>query len=543
MKLNAPLLTRRPFLVLPLALTVLFVLTAFIVYMVSRRTGGSFMYPLDDPFIHMIVAKMLAFQGTWGISPHEFESASSSVLYTLILAALFKVFSVNIFIPLIINIIAGALLVVVVQRWMAKQGVKPGAQLLTLLGVIILVPLPVLIISGMEHTLQCLFSFLFIFGFADWMAGPGSDGGGKVPLQTYLWGFLACAIRYEGLFLVAMVCLILLYKRRIGPAFLLGAVSFLPLLLFGVYSLSKGSYFLPNSVLMKSDGMQMSLSGVARFFGRILFKKLSLAGTMTNVAVHHLLLILPLTWLLLSRQMRQSMNYGYLLLIITTALFLQVCLAAVGWFYRYEAYLILSSLVLLSVLLYKYMAEIRQRLKEYPVSLWVVIFVLLIPFFLRSGEAFYTAPRACHNIYEQQYQMAQFLGKYYNNAVAVANDIGAVSYFKTEKNVDLYGLANIQVTRSKRNNYYTPQFLDSLCKGEHAQVAVIYDSWFSNELLSKWNKVASWSIPDNIICGDSVVSFYAIDKGGTPKLKRSLEAYQPALPAGVTVKYFTSGQE
>ena len=60
---------------------------------VLKLTGGITMYPLDDTFIHMQIAKNLAFHHTWGIVPGEFASASSSLLYTLILAFLFKVFS------------------------------------------------------------------------------------------------------------------------------------------------------------------------------------------------------------------------------------------------------------------------------------------------------------------------------------------------------------------------------------------------------------------------------------------------------------------
>src|SRR6187402_792835 len=72
-----------------------------------RQTGGEFIYPLDDPFIHMQIARNLAFHGTWGINPQEFGSASSSLLYTVILAALFKLFAANVLIPFIINCAAG----------------------------------------------------------------------------------------------------------------------------------------------------------------------------------------------------------------------------------------------------------------------------------------------------------------------------------------------------------------------------------------------------------------------------------------------------
>jgi hypothetical protein len=73
---------------------------------------------------------------------------------------------------------------------------------------------------------------------------------------------------------------------------------------------------------------------------------------------------------------------------------------------------------------------------------------------------------------------------------------------------------------------------------EHVAIAVLYAKWFSDSLLVRWAKVASWTIPDNVICSDSVVTFFALDKAIVPGLKKNLQEYQPSLPAGVRVKYF-----
>jgi hypothetical protein len=94
------------------------------------------------------------------------------------------------------------------------------------------------------------------------------------------------------------------------------------------------------------------------------------------------------------------------------------------------------------------------------------------------------------------------------------------------------------VARARKKGYWTPGFLDSLCRKEGAETAVIYDKWFSDSLLQRWTKVASWQIRNNVICGEDSVSFFAIDKGNVGTLKKNLQDYEGRLPAGVTVKYY-----
>jgi hypothetical protein len=529
----------RSIFVLIFAFVALLLPVSLLYHFMTHATGGTFVYPIDDTYIHMVVARTLAFQGNWGIWGHEFESASSSILYTLILSLLTKVFGVHLFIPLIVNLLSGMLVLVVVQRWLQKQAIGVFGQCIIILAVIFLTPLPITVIAGMEHTLQCLFSFLFVFSFSDWLWKSEREGGRQQPGPAiYVYGLLLSAIRYEGFFLVGIACLLLLYQRRVKTALLLGIVSFMPLLIFGLYSMAKGSYFLPNSVLLKSDGLQLSAYGVVKFFGRILIKKLNYTGTLTAVAVKYLLFLLPMSWLVLRRQLSDKRNYGYILLMLTAAVLFQICMAAIGWFYRYEASLVFCSVVMLSVLVHRYRKQVRRGLRAHPLAAGTIAFLLILPLVLRSGEAFWIAPQASKNIYQQQYQVAHFLSRFYDTTVVGANDIGAISYFKDAKNLDLFGLANIDIARRRKKNSCTPEFLDSLSRAQDARIAVLYDAWFDDQLLRNWKKVATWTIPNNVICGDSTVSFYAIDTSMAPGLRRSLTDYQSSLPNGVNVRYF-----
>ena len=49
----------------------------------SNLSGHQFIYPLDDAYIHLALSRNVAENGIWGINPNSFDSASSSILYTL----------------------------------------------------------------------------------------------------------------------------------------------------------------------------------------------------------------------------------------------------------------------------------------------------------------------------------------------------------------------------------------------------------------------------------------------------------------------------
>jgi hypothetical protein len=162
---------------------------------------------------------------------------------------------------------------------------------------------------------------------------------------------------------------------------------------------------------------------------------------------------------------------------------------------------------------------------------------LVLPLGLRSSAAFSKAPRACLNIFEQQYQMGLFLHRYQDTAAVAANDIGAISYLSNIHTLDLWGLGNISVARSKRGHYWTPSFLDSLSRASHVRVAVVYDSWFDTALLHRWTRVGTWTIPANVICGDETVSWYTLDPAYADTLRGQLQEYGSALPREVKISY------
>lgn len=533
-------------------LLALFLPVAYIEWQVLRYTGGVFMYPLDDPFIHMQVARNVALDGTWGINPGEFGSASSSILYTLLLTVLFKICTVQVIIPFLINCVAAIVLLWVVQQWMAKQLVSVAAQTLVLLLAVVLGPLPALVISGMEHVLQLLFCFLFLTDSARWLEEDVALDGKKnppLPWQLLLWAILVTATRYEGVFLVAIVCFFILLKRRVVQAVLLGLVALLPLILFGIYSTCQGSYFLPNSVLVKAETAPLSQGNFFPYIGNLLINKLTVVNTdsmpvgaprpgISLLATQRLLILLPLLFLLFRKQLAERPAFRFLILTLIACTIAHLCFAATGWFYRYEAYLVTLSILAGGTFLAAGKVVPDSKGAWFKPVLAVLLFALFFPFLLRSAASFTKAKQACINIYEQQYQVANFLRRYFNREHVAANDIGAMSFYTEVNMLDLWGLGNIEVARSKKGGYWTPGFLDSLARKRKTKFAVVYDEWFAPELLSGWKKAGSWTILNNVICGGETVSFYITDPACEQQLRKALEEHKAALPPTVTTQTY-----
>lgn len=57
------------------------------VVLAARQGTGVLIYALDDPYIHLTLARNLAHNGVYGLNPDHFAGAFSSPLWTLLLSA------------------------------------------------------------------------------------------------------------------------------------------------------------------------------------------------------------------------------------------------------------------------------------------------------------------------------------------------------------------------------------------------------------------------------------------------------------------------
>ena len=224
--------------VLLTALLALLVPIAWIEHDILIQTHGTIAYPLDDAFFNLTLAKNLAFEHVWGITKYSFTSISTSLLYPFVLGFIYLVSGTSLVVPLLVNGVAAIWFIKVLHNWLIRQNISPIGQLLILLAVIYLTPLPALVISGMEYPLELLFTFLFLSNLVE------------INRKTYVYAILMLTSSYETLPVLLVVCILLLVRRGWWEAVKLLFISVLPLYLFGLLSITHHNYFVPNPLVI-----------------------------------------------------------------------------------------------------------------------------------------------------------------------------------------------------------------------------------------------------------------------------------------------------
>ncbi len=525
-----------------LALAVLAGATAVLLVEALARNGGRFTYALDDTYIHMAIAKNLVRHGVWGVTPYGFSSSSSAPLWTLLLAVSYGVSGVREITPFLLNLFFAGLVVGITYRELRDRLPTP-VVLLALLGMIFFAPLVPMSFTGMEHTAELFLTLLTVTLAATALAEDAPSPATRRWLLVC--AALTVAVRYEGVFLVLVLATLFAARKRWRFALALVASGLLPVALYGVVSVAMGWYFLPNSVLVKGTRQDQAVIDFVRDLlpGRhgldrqaIVELVPSLVFVKLNAQRHiSFLVIAGLLWLTYHRGRFWSRASTVTAAFVGTAL-LHVQFADATSFYRYEAYVVGFGVFALALAVAESppwpQAGQGRGDRLFRVSATLLLLVLVsAPLRTRAVRSLAQTPQASHNIFDQQVQMAAFLGSYYRGQVVAANDIGAIDFGTDLRLVDLAGLATREPAAYTLRRSFGADQVAAVADEYHAQIAVVYDSWF--KIPPRWLKAGEWQIRDNVVCGDNVVSFYAVDPAVLLDLKRNLQAFAPRLPRDV----------
>ncbi len=514
---------RSEYLPVAIASLILLIVTLTMLRLSLSRTDGHLVYPLDDTYIHLSLAKNFTLHGDWGLSPGQFDPSSSSPLYILLLTLTFFVVGVKGWVPLALGILAGFAILYTVHRITRTESSSEMVRRVSLFGMIILVPLPFLMLLGMEHLFQVLIDVLFIY-----LLTKNKFFRSNSTLWLIILAAMTTGIRYEGLFLIGVACLWLIWQNKWNLALAILLAGLLPVCIFGWVSTSNGASFFPISILAKGHLPHFAYPDV------LIWLRQGLWVLIEDIFMLSLLIFLGglMVAHFLAKQTR-SPGFGVSLITAVTLL-IHVVFAQVGGI-RYEAYLF--GLAVLAGLISPFPILARIQFTRPKGSFAVIVCMLLLPMLVRSGFFMYHYPLAVQNIYQQQYQMARFVQLYYPQSSVVANDIGAITFFSEIKLTDLAFIGDWEAFNAEKNGHMNAAWVESTANRRGAQIAIVYDQWVKPIIPDTWTRVATWTIPDNFICGEPTVSFYSIDPEDGIMLQQQIRDFSPKMPPEVDITY------
>ncbi len=506
-----------------------------------RRTSGALVYAIDDPAIHLSIAQNLIHHGTWGVVPGEFQSASSSPLWTLAVAATSVVLPFAPALgPLLLNVVASIALLVLLashQRVLQPSRHRPADAVAVVALVVVILFLPALTMLGMEHIAHTVLIVWAVVCFARRAVG---DTGGRAWLP-YLLVALATLTRFETLFVVAglvaaELAIVLPGWRPAGRedvtlgsqvrrAAGIAVAAVAPFVGFVLVNLAMGQGALPNSVLAKGQGV----SGLGEAFALDeLHKRLTGDPLLAALAALTLALLL-VGW----RQGRRS-TYGLVVLLVATVA--HVALAQIGWYERYQAYLItLAVFVLLDVA-----AELVPAQRRAPTPHTPLVAGLLLSALLLSGTKIDLArqvPLAVADTYGQRYQAARFLERFYEGRPIATSELGYISLLHEGPITDVLGLGDFEVLEERRRTGQRPSaaYWEQLARDRGFEVAVVYPATMLYDVPESWILAGSWKLDREVVTAwDPELDFYATSPEALAPLQAQLEAFASELPPGVT---------
>lgn len=530
MSVTAALETSRPLsrrrIVVLCTLALVLSVAAAVLGAILDRNGGTLVYSLDDPYIHLALARNIA-AVHYGINPGEAAAPASSILYPFLLS-LFVPLGIDRLAPLLINLAALSVSVVllasIVLRLVSDE--VPAWVAVVLTAVIALaVNLVGLVFTGMEHSLHVMLTLAVLYGVI--VAAERRE----LPWWLMAALILGPLVRYEGcaVTLGGMVALLWLGHRR--RPLLAAAVAVLALAAFSAMLWSLGLSPLPSSVLAKSvvaaAGVGGSLTGIV---AAVLATLAALPATGMLIGLLAAAIAVAVVAKLRSDPRSPAIAVGLFAVIVAAG---HLAAGRYNWLFRFEIYAF-ASVLLGTVYVYRHRLQSTRR----ALIAACAIAVVGLPYLRGITDT----PLSANNVFEQQYQMHRFVHDFYQRPVAV-NDLGWVAYDNPAYVLDLWGLgyeparvARFAAASAALAGKPAEPWMSHLVEQRPVGLAMVYDEWFADALPAGWMRVARLWRGHASLTGQPSVSFYATAAAARADIDAALDRFAPTLPPGVRLE-------
>ncbi|GDX82724.1 hypothetical protein LBMAG42_45350 [Deltaproteobacteria bacterium] len=460
-------------------------------------TCGEWIFPLDDAYIHLGLARSLVESGTWGVNPGEFASASSSPAWTALMALSLLVAGPSPVVALVGNAVALGIVCFAAAAFLRDAGASSRAAGATLLALVVAVPLPFLAGLGMEHVLH----LGLVLALLRAVEAPATRT--NVTLVAML-AAAATLTRYETTFVVVGLT-IANGPRAWRPSLAAVAGSGCAILGFGAFSLSQAGDFLPNPILKKA--------WVARQWA---------AGLREACADGQALLALMLAISLLlafgldNRSRRRAVTF----LVAAAA---QLLFGRIGWLYRYEAWLIgLGVLVLVPAL--------ARRFRSGPAIVAIWILGLVLPDLgARTTAAWSSFVPGARFTLDADVTVARWIAADWPGVPVAVHDLGAAAFYTDNPLVDLAGLGTDSIARLHREGGLAAETLAPILDEHHIVFAVAGPDWMDGARPPAFREAARLVVPHPVFPGsfDIVIWSRHGDVVGLGSSLRSVAGHWP----------------
>ncbi len=510
----------------------IFFAVCIIYYMLSiPKTDGHYIYPIDDAYIHLAMAKNFALYEMWGVTRYKFSSTSSSPLFTLLLSFLIKIFGNNNQIPLYLNVAFGAGTVYVLNLYFSSVFYKVKSIVLSVLFTLFISVLHVQVLSGMEHVFHVFLFALNIFCLT------------RLENKKAVFGFyfslaLMGLVRFESMFYFAVLASAFIILKKWERSFYILLAGFIPIAVFCCINYQQDGYFFPNSVVVKGTKLAFD----SRFPHQL--KQIFLDNFLLNVSFYKIgfFPILICTILIYrdfkKKKFNDAVQDNFILMVISLVMVCHAMFADLKGLFRYEAYLLTGFSMAVIPKVNGFIEDSRCYFKkEKAISFLIIMNVVLL--FYKCFSAHFMLSEGGKNIYEQQIQSAKFLLTYYNESKVVANDIGAITYFTDIHLLDTAGLASLETIPFNENkrkpDLAFEHFLTGFALNNRYDIAVIYDAWLTVYIPKNWKKAAVLKIKNPVTVAEDEVSVYAVDPAGETELKQNVRKFRWNKNVHVTI--------
>jgi hypothetical protein len=520
----------------PLALCAIAAIAAIMYFGILRIDHGTFIYNLDDPYIHLALSDQIR-HGNYGLHAGSHAAPSSSILYPFLLAIASGT-ALHPYLPLLLNLGGLFLTAYLMHKLFTHLGfVQDGVSALFGGAAIVLILLCTntiaVVFTGLEHSLHIVTVAAIVYGLVLFLDRE------EVPSWLPVAIVLCPLFRYEGLALSVGALLILALRGRLRTAFATLAVMALLVGSFSLFLIKLGLAPLPSSVLTKlatvhggaaHKSVLSSIKHILATFGHNV-------ALMSRHTVGLMLSLVTVTAVYLTlREMRTRWGNwtasGLMSLLLACLLVGQAFVGKWGWLDRYEDYAVFGTLMIGIYLLRPYVRAALAPTRHDRLMTATFATVFLLIFGSRYLVAAANVPIASNNIYEQQYQMHRFLSGYWKGPVAV-NDLGLVSYHNPEEVLDLGGLGS-EKARILIAEEAGPDTYRDFVASNNIHLVLIYPEWFRKSVPDSWKEVGILYLSHaHLSAGNNSVSFYATDDATAATLRSELTEFQKTLPPHV----------